>query len=255
MAILTFVLQCVNNGLLLASALLCLRVSQFPSPNPYHRAAWRLTGAGFLVHGVDLLGQHVFGGISLHDGSSSAAMDAYLNWMPVLNHSRTFLLDGLLLGLLLLAFYRVEPDRRFWKLATLFLVVGFLAGTGLGIAEGRFTEAGHYTAVAVWDVVELLLLMTTLFTLLLTSRVDRALWSLLSVYGISLALGVFSFSLLTQIGVVDAWHPPVWSVQAQRLVFHVIMLAIVGWRVWVNRRGRIVPAMLERTRRPVTTMG
>jgi hypothetical protein len=250
----TFVLQCVNSVLLLASALLCLSVSRFPSPNPYHRAGWRLTGAAFLVHGVDLLVQNVFGGIALAGGAGSGAMDAYLEWMPLLNHSRTFLLDGLLLGLLLLAAYRSAPDRRFWRIAAGLLAAGFVAGTALGIAEGRFTEAGHYSAVSVWDVAELLLLMATLFAFLLTSRADRALWGLLSAYGISLALGVFSFTLLTQIGMVDSWHPPPWSVQVQRMVFHLMMVAFAAWRVGAARRGTPVSAMLERTRRPVPSI-
>jgi hypothetical protein len=252
---LTFLLQVLNTTILLASALLCLRAGRIATANPYHRAAWRLTGAGFVVHAAALLVQHVFGGVALAAGKHSAAMDAYLEWMPVLNHSRTFLLDGVMLGLLLLAFYRPEPDVRFWRTAAALLAVGFLAGTALGFTEGRFTEAGHYSAVAVWDVAELLLLMATLFTLLLTSRADRALWGLLSAYGLSLALGVFSFTLLTQIGVANAWHPAAWSVQAQRIVFHLMMLGFAAWRVRVARRGRRVPAMLERTVRPVTTMG
>jgi hypothetical protein len=252
---LTFVLQVLNTTILLASALLCLRAGRIASANPYHRAAWRLTGAGFVVHAADLLVQHVFGGIALAAGPDSAAMNAYSEWIPVLNHSRTFLLYGVMLGLLLLAVYRPEPDVRFWRAAVALVALGFLAGVAVGIVEGRFTEAGHYSAVAVWDVAELLLLMATLFTLLLTSRADRALWGLLSAYGISLALGAFSFSLLALIDVEGAWHQkPSWM-QAQRIVFHLMMLGFAAWRVAVGRRGRRVPAMLERTAHPVATPG
>jgi hypothetical protein len=252
---LTFVLQCVNNVLLLGSALLCLRAGRVATSNPFHQAAWRLTGAGFLVHALNLLVQHVFGGFAFAAGRQSATMHAYLKWLPPFNHSRTFLLNGLLLGLLLLAAYRREPDARFWRVATALLTAGFLVGAAVGFAEGPFTEAGHYSAVAVWDVVELLLLMATLFTLLLTSRADRALWGLLSAYGISLALGVFSFSLLTLIGIEGAWHQKPSSMQAQRMVFHLMMVGFAAWRVAVARRGRRVPAMLERTAHPVTTLG
>ncbi|SOD03924.1 hypothetical protein SAMN05216486_1205 [bacterium JGI 053] len=252
---LTFSLQCLNTLLLLASALLCLRAGRIASSNPYHRAAWRLTGAGFVVHGLDLVVQNVFGGVAMAAGEHSAAMEAYLQWMPAMNHSRTFLLDGIMLGLLLLAVYRPEPDPRFWRAAAALLVAGFLAGAALGASEGRFTEAGHYSAVAVWDVAEMLLLMATLFALLLTSRADRALWGLLSTYGISLALGAFSFALLTQIGIANSWHPTAWSVQGQRIVFHLMMLGFAAWRVTAARRGKTVPAMLERSVRPVTTMG
>jgi hypothetical protein len=251
---LTFALQLVNNALLLGSALLCLRAGQAAATNPFHRAAWRLTGAGFLVHALDLAVQHAFGGAALAAGRRSTTMAAYLRWDPVFNHSRTFLLYGLLLGLVLLAVYRREPDRRFWRAGAALLVAGFAAGSALGLAEGPFSEAGHYTAVALWDVVELLLLMATLFVLLLTSRADRALWALLSAYGISLALGVFTFTLLTQWGVKNAWHPAPWTVQAERMVFHLLMVLAAAWRIRAGRRGRSVPAMLERSARPVTTM-
>jgi len=252
---LTFKLQCVNNVVLLGSALLCLRAGLLALPNPYHRAAWRLTGAGFLVHALDLAVQHAFGGVALAAGSKSAAMNAYLEWFPVFNHGRTFLIVGLLLGLLLLAAYRREPDARFWRVAAALMAVGFVVGTVLGVAEGRFTNGGHYSAVSVWDMIELLLLMATLFTLLLTSRADRALWGLLSAYGLSLALGVFSFTLLSQIGVMDAWHPPPWTLQAERMVCHLMMVGFATWRVAAAKRGRKVPAMLEHSARPVPTIG
>ena len=252
---LTFILQCVNNAFLLGSALLCLHAGRLALPNPYHRAAWRLAGAGFLVHALDLVVQHVFGGVALTAGNESATMHAYLLWLPILNHGRTFLIVGLLLGLLLLAAYRREPDARFWRVAAALMAVGFVVGTVLGVAEGRFTNAGHYSAVSVWDMIELLLLMATLFTLLLTSRADRALWGLLSAYGLSLALGVFSFTLLSQIGVMDAWHPPPWTLQAERMVCHLMMVGFATWRVAAAKRGRKVPAMLEHSARPVPTIG
>jgi len=197
----------------------------------------------------------VFGGAAIVAGPRSATMAAYLRWSPVFDHGRTFLLCGLLLGLLLLAAYRREPDRRFWRAGASLLAIGLAAGTALGLAEGPFSIWGHFAAVAVWDVAEMLLLMATLFTFLLTSRADRALWGLLSAYGTSLALGVFSFSLLTQFGVLNSWNPPPWSLQLQRMVFHLIMVAIAAWRVSAGRRGINVPGMLERTRRPVTTLG
>ncbi|MFL5382125.1 MAG: hypothetical protein ACJ8GN_06390 [Longimicrobiaceae bacterium] len=251
---LTFALQLLNNALLLASALLCLLAGRAPTPNAHHRAAWRLTGAGFLVHALDMLAQNLFGGAAMAAGNASATMQAYLRWLPVFNHGRTFLLYGLLLGLLLLAVYRHEPDRRFWRASAALLVAGFVAGSGLGLAEGPFRIAGHFTAVAEWDVVELLLLMSALFVLLLTSRADRALWALLSAYGVGLALGVFSSALFTMIGVADNWHPAPWTLQAERMVFHLLMVLAALWRVRTGRRGRSLPAMLERRASPITTL-
>jgi hypothetical protein len=252
---LTFDLQVANAALLLTSALLCLAASRIAMPNPFHRAAWRLTGASFTVHALHLILQHLFGGMALSAGAGSATMTAYFRWAPVFDHGRTFLLFGLSLGLVLLAVYRREPDRGFWRAAAALVAGGFAAGSALGLAEGPFSIVGHFSAVAVWDVAELLLLMAALFTLLITSRADRALWALLSAYGTTLALGVFSFAALTQYGMRNSWHPAPWTLQAERIVFHTLMVLAAGWRVRAGRRGRPVPAMLDRhVRPPVTTL-
>jgi hypothetical protein len=251
---LTFDLQLANAALLLTSALLCLAASRIAMPNPFHRAAWRLTGATFTVHALHLSLQHLFGGLGLSAGEHSATMAAYYRWTPVFDHGRTFLLYGLFLGLVLLSVYRREPDRGFWRAAAALVAGGFAVGSALGLAEGPFSIGGHFFAVSLWDVVELLLLMAALFALLLTSRADRALWALLSAYGVTLALGVFSFSALTQFGLPNTWHPAPWTLQAERLVFHTLMVLAALWRVRAGRRGRPVPAMLERRVRPVTTL-
>jgi len=251
---LTFILQVVNGALLLVSAVLGLLVARAATGNPFHRAAWRLTSTGFTVHALHLLVQHAFGGAALRAGPRSTTMAEYLRWTPVFDHGRTFLLCGLMLGLVLLGFYRGEPDRRFWRAAAVLLAAGFAAGTALGLAEGPFSMLGHFTAVAMWDVPELLLLMAALFVLLLTSRADRALWALLSAYGTGLALGVFSLTLLAQIGLGTVWHPAAWTLQAERIVFSLLMVLAALWRLHAGRRGRTVPAMLERSTRPVTTM-
>jgi hypothetical protein len=251
---LTFNLQLANSALLLTSALLCLAASRIPMPNPYHRAAWRLAGVSFTVHAVHLLLQHLFGGVAISAGARSATMAAYLRWTPVFDHGRTFLLYGLFLGLVLLAVYRREPDRRFWRVTAALVAGGLTAGSALGLAEGSFSIGGHFFAVAMWDIAELLLLMAALFALLLTSRADRALWALLSAYGIGTVLGAFSFAALTQYGILGSWHPAPWTLQAERLVFHALMVLAAAWRVRAGRRGRPVPGMLERRVRPVTTM-
>jgi hypothetical protein len=251
---LTFNLEVANAVLLLTSALLCLAASRIAMPNPFHRAAWRLTGASFTVHALHLILQHLFGGVALRAGARSATMAAYLRWTPVFDHGRTFLLYGLFLGLVLLAVYRREPDRSFWRAAAALVAGGFAVGSALGLAEGPFSIVGHFSAVAIWDVAELLLLMAALFALLITSRADRALWALLSAYGTILALGVFSFLVLSQYGLRDSWHPAPWTLQAERMVFHTLMVLVAGWRVRAGRRGRPVPAMLDRRVRPVTTL-
>jgi len=248
---LTWWLQCVNTLLLLATALLCVRVGRRVVPG-YHAAGWRLAGAAFLVHALSLVVQNTFGGMALAAGSASPVSEAYLRWDPVLNHGRTFLLVGMLLALLLLAVYRRQPDQQYWRISAGLLAAGLAAGTLIGVFEGRFTEAGHYFAVAIWDGVELLLLMVALFAHLLTSRIDRALWTLLTAYGSTLALGVFWFALLTRLG-TPGWTPPLWTAQLPRLACHLVMLAAAWWRLRAALRGRRVPGMMELASRPVST--
>ena len=218
----TFILQCINPLLLGTAALLCLRV-RVPQ-NPHVETAWRLTGIAFLWHALSGVLQNVFGGIAMVAGTSSATMKAYLEANPVMNHSRTFLLYGLMAALIVLAFMRGQPGRAFWRGAWAALLVGFLAGAAWGVREGTFTEARHYSAVAVWDVVELVLLMAALFALLVSNRADRLLWAFLSVYGLGLALGIFWFSLLAQLN-LGTWIPKTWTGHAERIFFNTLLIA------------------------------
>lgn len=228
---LTFALQLVTSVLILATAWTVLRIPAGQG-NAFFDASWKLTGWAFLLHAVDKLVQNVFGGMALAAGSGSEMMSAYLRVAPLFNHSRTFLLDGYFVALVVLALYPRSVDARFWRVATALLVLGFAAGVGLGWGEGSLLESIHYTTVAIWDVTELLVLMVSLFIVLLRDRADRHLWLFWTGYGLSLALGIFWFSVLSQIGADHAWTPPAWTISAQRIVFYTIMLVAAA------RRGR-----------------
>ncbi|HEU4557238.1 MAG TPA: hypothetical protein VFS20_05290, partial [Longimicrobium sp.] len=201
---LTFTLQCVDWFLMGVAGLLCLRV-RVPQ-NPHRQAAWRLTGIAFLWHAISTMVQNAIGGTAMIVGYDSAVMDFYRMIGPAMNHSRTFLLNGFLVALLGLSFMRGDPGRGFWRAAWALMVLGFLGGAAMGHFEGPFTEARHYSAVVVWDVVELGLLMAAMFALLISNRADRLLWAFLSAYGLALALGVFWLSLLALLG-LDTWTP------------------------------------------------
>lgn len=249
---LTFLLQCINSVVLLTAAVLCLRVAAgSPSGNPFHDTAWKVVGVAFLWHAACDALQNVFGGIALRAGMTSPAMDTYKVWMPVMNHSRTFLLDGLALGLLGLALYRGLPDRRFWRGVAAVLAAGFAAGVALGMREGGFTGGGHYSAVAIWDVIELIALLSAMFGLLLTNRADRLLWAFLAAYGLRLALGIFWFTVLAQKDQPGAWHPPTWTLNALRIGLGLVMIAAALRRLHQHRRGRPVHGMLGRPIAPV----
>jgi hypothetical protein len=248
---LTFVLQCINPFLIGAAALLCLRV-RVPL-NPHAQAAWRLTGIGFLWHAISSTLQNLFGGIALAEGNPSAAMDAYMAAAPAMNHSRTFLLYGLFAALFTLSFMRGEPGRRFWRGAWAALLAGFLAGAAMGWFEGPFTVVGHYSAVAVWDVVELVLLMAGLFALLVSNRADRLLWALLSTYGLGLALGIFWFMLLAQINPGNG-TPASWTGHAERIFFNAVLVAWAAKRLVIQGRGKTVVGMTESQATPLPSL-
>lgn len=248
---LTMALQCVDWFLMGVAALLCLRV-RVPQ-NTYREAAWRLTGISFLWHAVSTMLQNAWGSTAMIVGYDSKVMESYLKISPVMNHSRTFLLFGFLLALLALSFLRSEPGRQFWRAAWALMVVGFLAGVALGVREGSFTEAGHYSAVAVWDVVELVLLMAALFALLVSNRADRLLWAFLSAYGLALALAIFWLTLLAQLK-LNTWTPKVWTVHAMRIFFDFVLIACVAWRLVLHRRGKTVAGMSESRIAPLPSL-
>lgn len=248
----TFTIQTFGNLLLLAAALLSLRVARRPASDPYHHAAWVLVAAGFVLHATLLVGQNAFGLVALLGGARSEAMAAYLRWLPAMNHSRTFLLVGVLLSLGHLSVYRGVPDRRFAWASAVTVAVLLAVGIGVGVREGRFTPDTHYTAVAIWDVMELLSLMGALFALLLSERADRALWLMLAMYGSTLALGTFWFAIMAWIGNPQVWQPPIWSVHAQRIFFHGLMAGAVLWRLRDERTA--ARPLVELRRKTVFTL-
>ncbi|WP_325309090.1 hypothetical protein [Longimicrobium sp.] len=212
------------------------------SGDAYHAAAWRATGATFLAEGVSVTTQNAFGGAAMHAGGTSSLMKAYLAWLPVFNHSRTFMVTGALLALAWLALHRGAPGPRFWTGLVALLCLGTAVGAALGVREGSFTRTGHVTALAGWDLMELLVILPVLFLLLVKNRVDRLLWALLGAYAASLALGIFWFLVLGQIA--PGWTPSNWSRVAVRDALYVGMAAAALFRWLAVRRGREVHGML-----------
>ena len=210
--------------------------------DPYHRAAWRLTGATFLVEGSAVLAHNAFGSAAMAAGAGSALMQRYLLWLPILNHSRTFMVTGALVALGWLALLRRPPGRGFWTGFVALLCVGAVAGAFLGYREGPFTRTAHLTALALWDLLELLVILPMLFVLLVTNRVDRLLWALYAAYACSLALGIFWYAVLGQIA--PQWTPPIWTRTFARDVLYAVMVAAAAWRWRASRRSIPVHGML-----------
>lgn len=238
----SYLLQCLTSLLVLAVGWAARAVAAREHANAFHRAGWQVSGMAFLAFGIDSAIGNVFQELALAGGAGSDAWTGYMRWAPVLNHSRTLLMMGATVALMLLAVRGENPGREYVRASIALLAVGLATGALLGALEGPFSATGHVFDVVVLDVVELLLLMATLFALLLSNRADRMLWALYSAYACSVALGIFWLSLLTHIGAW--WHPPVWTTYAVRNVFWVLMAACAVSRLLSARRGRVVRGML-----------
>lgn len=247
---LTFALQCLVTLCVLVFGCLALLVARHPGTNAFHRAAWITAGVAFAEHGVNKGIQNVWGFAALRAGAGSPVLESYLLWMPAFNHSRTMLMVGMCLVLGALCVRRTPPDRRFWIRAGVTMLVGLLAGATLGVLEKGFAVGPHHAAVAVLDVVELLVVLATLFALLVTNRTDRHLWSGLAFYACSIALSTFWFSALSAWGTLGAWTPPVWSTHVMRLVTHLLLVGFAARRLYHVRRGVAVGGFMD-ARRPV----
>jgi hypothetical protein len=238
---LTFALQLVVTACALVFGGIALDVvRRTRGGDAYYRTGWMIAGVAFAVHGIDKAAQNAWGWLALQAGSGSATMAGYLLWAPVFNHSRTFLMLGMCAALAWMCVPRVTPDRRFWVRAWAVMGIGLVAGALVGAQEGGFIPALHMSAVAKWDVVELLVLLGTLFALLLTSRADRHLWSGLTLYASSIAISTFFFTVLAAFGAPGTWTPPTWQLQSIRAVLHLLLVAF-ALRRWVLAR-RNAPA-------------
>lgn len=244
---LTLVLQSVITALILVLAYACLRVYRTSESSAAleHRAAWLLAGTAFVMHGVDKAIQEVMGGWAFAAGPGTPAWSRYIAASPAFNHSRTLLLLAFCLLLAHFSVRRVEFSARHHRAWVAILLVAAAGGAVIGIAEPRLTALTHFTAVAQWDVIELVVLLVTLFMALLGGRVDRVLWFLLAVYAVSLAFNVLWFAAFSRADVAGAWVPRPWVLQAFRTVLYTGMAALALYRLREARRGRPVRALID----------
>jgi hypothetical protein len=241
----TMFFQCLSTPLLFFTGVASWRVAEQPRmDDPFHRAGWGVVGVAFVVFGIDLFVGNVLQCLALWGGAASPPWRFYFAVAPMLDHSRTFLALGGLAALVVLALLKAPPGPRDRRAARVLLGVGLAIGAAIGLAEGPLAIGRHLFVVVLWDVVELLAILGTLFVLLLTNRADRWLWALLAAYGCSLALGIFWISLLTRFG--EGWNPPPWTTHAVRDFFYAAMLAAAMVRHRDARRGTPVHGMMGR---------
>lgn len=217
---------------------------------PLFRFGWGVTAAAFLIQGVNSLFHDVFSTVAYLGGPDSAAWKAVLQWHPILNHSRTFLLTTycVLLAVVLARSSRGAPLPR---MATVVAVL--FAGMGLGALVGwhedTFYSLTHFTAVALWDIMELFAMMGLLFVGMNSGAMERGLWFCLSVNGFILALSVLLFAAFSQVE-VGSWAPRPWHIQVTKAVLYLLMAAIAVRQLRRVRRGRPMRTLVEFRQQP-----
>lgn len=244
---LTLVLQNVSTLLIAVCAVAALLVYGAAKANSpmEHCGLWLLTGTALSTHAL-VKGTHGILGIWAYTAGPKTAIWAnYLAWTPALDHSRTVLL---LAYCVILAHFSVRPvpfTARYYRGAVAVMGAGLLAGAMIGWLGPRYSALTHFTAVARWDVVELLVLLGTLMAALLGGRMDRVLWTLLCVYAMSLAFNVLWFAAFSRADMAGQWVPRPWVLQAVRAPLYAGMALLALYRLRQARGGRGVPPLAE----------
>jgi hypothetical protein len=231
----------------LAFAALALRVAGvIPVHARRFAYAWALTGWTFLIVGANSLFHDVFSIIAFQSGPESAAWAAVLQWHPILNHSRTFLITTycLVLVVALLRIARNGTPQRLQS-AVAVVIAGMVLGAGIGWQEDAFSGITHYSAVAVFDVMELGAIMGLLSVGLFSGAMDRSLWVSLSVIGFVVALSVLLFAALSHIDLSGQWSPRPWHVQNVKAVLASSIVLIALRHLRRVRKGGPVRALME----------
>ncbi|HEU0299788.1 MAG TPA: hypothetical protein VFR37_10045 [Longimicrobium sp.] len=235
----TLIAQAAMSVCMLVFALLALRIaSRVPPGQPTFRYAWALTGAAFLVRVCNSLFHDVFATVAYVGGEESRAWAAILVWHPILNHSRTFLITAFCI-VLLVALRRAIRGAPPPPLRTGVAVVllGMVVGGVVGWQETTFSGLTHFTAVALWDLMEMLALFAVLYVGLSTATLDRNLWACIGIYTFVLALSVLLFAFLARIDVHGEWAPRASTLQIVKTLLYLV-LDTVAIRAWLKVRRR-----------------
>lgn len=243
----TLTAQLAMSITVLMFAVLAVRVSGALSGHARRYAyAWALTGWAFMLEGANSFSHDLFSLAGFLGGPDSAAWKAVLRWHPVLNHSRTFLLTTFCLVLVAVMFRSgrgAQPPTL--RRAMLIVAGGMLLGALVGWFEPTFTNRTHYSAVALFDIMELFALMAVLAVGITSGGMDRALWFALGLNMFVIAMSVLLFAAVAEIDVVGQWVPSPLHVQVVKTGMHFGMVVIA----WVHLRriaqGRPVRGLMD----------
>ncbi|HEY0038556.1 MAG TPA: hypothetical protein VGB66_17795 [Longimicrobium sp.] len=228
----------ISAVLLLFAAVAWRIVRAIPRDSETYRFGWALTAATFTIRGLNSAFHDAFSIVGFAAGPDSWAWSAVISWHPVLNHSRTFLLITfcILFTVVLVRAGRgrAEPGLR---RALLVLAAGMVAGGAVGWVEPDFSGLSHYTAVAVWDVVELLAMLSLLFVGLNSGRMDRGLWYCLGINAFVLALSVLWFAALIRIDFGGQWAPERYHIHLTKAFLYVLMVGVAYRQLGRMRNG------------------
>jgi hypothetical protein len=213
---------------------------------PRFAYAWTFTGCAFLVqHSISLF-HHVFALVAFLLGRESAAWAAVVRWTPLLNHSRSFLLTAFAVVLaLVLHRFRGGSDRPPLRGPLAAVVGGIVVGAVVGWQEPEFTRATHYSAVAVFDVVEMLAFMGLLIVGITSGRMDRSLWSALAFNAFITALSVLLFAAIARFDVAGEWSPKPLTIQGSKAALGLVLLGIAVSHLRSLRRGDPVRGLID----------
>ncbi|MBW3571814.1 MAG: hypothetical protein KY467_11970 [Gemmatimonadetes bacterium] len=239
--------QCAMSLAMLAFAVLALLIARaIPRPERRYAYAWALTGCTFLATGLNSLFHDVFSIIGFLGGPTSRPWALVLWWHPVLNHSRTFALTAFCVVLALVLYRRTAVGAEPPPLRTAMAGVlgGMVLGGLVGWWEPDFTNFTHYSAVAVFDVLEMVAFMAVLAVGIASGGIDRALWLSLALNGFILALSVLLFAAEAHLGVAGQWAPRPLHVQTLKAVLRCLMVAVALRHLLGVSRGRPVRGLL-----------
>ncbi len=205
----TLWMQCVVAILTVLWGFLAVQVwRRIPTAPELHRASWALTGWVFTILGISTTIQLGIGAPwAYFSGEGSTVYELYLRLSPIGNHSRGFLVIAYGVMLAGLPWIWRVARHRFFAVVLLASCAAMTVGALVGWVEGPLVQVIHWTATAIFDSVELMLLLLALFVAVVWNTTDRLLWVALAIFAVHEMLDVAWYSALAWSDVAGAWSP------------------------------------------------
>lgn len=249
-------MQCVVAVLTLVFGVKALAVGRLVSTeSALHKAAWSLSGYVFVALGISSVLQLCIGAPwAYFAGQGSSAYDLYLLLSPIGNHSRGILVVAYGAMMVALVWAARMPRGRFTALALCVTLAAMVLGGLLGWREGSLVRARHYTAMAISDSAELILLFAALLVGVIWNTTDRLLWLALVIFTVHELFDVTMYSALAWGGVPGAWRPSPMYIHLYASVAYAAMITIAVRRARLAGRGVKVSGLLDPPAKPPASL-